>query len=101
MYCAVSQGAARRLTTQKKNVEVDSVGVAGKSGSNRSVKYFIQEVRELSQVGLHIGSIEINITNQIDRLEVLVVMVAKLYSILVLDQHHHGLAPFRNLLIQF
>ncbi|KAL6972700.1 5'-nucleotidase [Sarracenia purpurea var. burkii] len=38
---ASAAGAARRLTTQRKNLEVvESVGVAGKSDSNRSVKYF-------------------------------------------------------------
>lgn len=40
-----SQGAARRLTTQRKSIEVvESVGVAGKSGPNRTVKYFRLEV---------------------------------------------------------
>lgn len=43
----VSQGAARRSTSQQKNVEVDSVGVSKKSDFNRTVKYFIQEVRKL------------------------------------------------------
>lgn len=39
------QGAARRFTTQRKNLEVvESVGAAGKSDFNRSVKYFRQEV---------------------------------------------------------
>ena len=39
------QGAARRLGTQKKNVEVvESVGVAGKSDSNRTLRYFRLEV---------------------------------------------------------
>lgn len=41
-----SQGAARRLATQKNNIEeVESVGVSGKSDSNRKVKYFRLEVR--------------------------------------------------------
>ncbi|XP_059641894.1 uncharacterized protein LOC132283876 [Cornus florida] len=38
---ASAAGAARRLTTQKKDLEVvESVGVAGKSDSNQTVKYF-------------------------------------------------------------
>ncbi|KAK3013459.1 hypothetical protein RJ639_009767, partial [Escallonia herrerae] len=38
---ASAAGAARRLTTQRKSlVEVESVGVAGKSDNNRTVKYF-------------------------------------------------------------
>ena len=41
-----SQGAARRLTTQRKNVlEIESVGAAGKSDSNRVKKYFRMEVK--------------------------------------------------------
>lgn len=40
----VFQGAARRLNTQKKHVEIESVGVAGKSDSNRVKKYFRLEV---------------------------------------------------------
>ncbi|KAF7124062.1 hypothetical protein RHSIM_Rhsim12G0207400 [Rhododendron simsii] len=41
---ASAAGAARRLTTQRKNLEVvESVGAAGKSDFNRSVKYFQQE----------------------------------------------------------
>lgn len=40
------QGAARRLATQKKNIEVvESVGVAGKSDFKRTVKYFRAEVQ--------------------------------------------------------
>ncbi|KAL8113703.1 uncharacterized protein LOC141668172 [Apium graveolens] len=41
---ASAAGAARRSTSQQKNVEVDSVGVSKKSDSNRTVKYFIQEL---------------------------------------------------------
>lgn len=42
---ALSQGAARRLGTQKKNIEViESVGVSGKSDPNRKVRYFRLEV---------------------------------------------------------
>ncbi|KAK7381769.1 hypothetical protein VNO80_00316 [Phaseolus coccineus] len=38
---ASAAGAARRLTTQKKNLEiVESIGAAGKSDSNRVKKYF-------------------------------------------------------------
>ncbi|KAK2992935.1 hypothetical protein RJ640_008469 [Escallonia rubra] len=45
---ASAAGAARRLTTQRKSlVEVESVGVAGKSDNNRTVKYFRLEVRNL------------------------------------------------------
>lgn len=41
----IFQGAARRLTTQGKNlVEIESVGVAGKSDGNRVKKYFRLEV---------------------------------------------------------
>lgn len=41
-----SQGAARKLATQRKNIEVvESVGIAGKSDSDRKVKYFRLEVR--------------------------------------------------------
>ncbi|KAH7857204.1 hypothetical protein Vadar_010166 [Vaccinium darrowii] len=50
---ASAAGAARRLATQKKNLEVvESVGAAGKSDFNRSVKYFQQEFldRELDDV---------------------------------------------------
>lgn len=42
------QGAARRLITQRKTVEIESIGVAGKTDSKRPVnKYFRLEVREL------------------------------------------------------
>lgn len=42
---ASAAGAARRLTTQKKNVEVvESVGAAGKSDFKRTVKYFRAEM---------------------------------------------------------
>ncbi|KAK1359229.1 hypothetical protein POM88_043703 [Heracleum sosnowskyi] len=41
---ASAAGAARRSTSQQKNMEVDSVGVSKKSNSNRTVKYFIQEL---------------------------------------------------------
>lgn len=44
LFSCVFQGAARRLTTQKKNVEIESVGVAVKSDSNRVKKYFRLEV---------------------------------------------------------
>ncbi|KAL8138546.1 hypothetical protein V2J09_004547 [Rumex salicifolius] len=40
---ASAAGAARRLNTHKKNVEIESVGVAGKSGYERVKKYFRQE----------------------------------------------------------
>ncbi|XP_073302549.1 uncharacterized protein [Primulina huaijiensis] len=44
---ASAAGAARRLTTQKKNLEVvESVGAAGKSDSKRTVKYFQLEMHE-------------------------------------------------------
>ncbi|GMP35136.1 hypothetical protein CsSME_00007710 [Camellia sinensis var. sinensis] len=47
---ASAAGAARRLTTQRKNLEVvESVGVAGKSDSNRSVKYFRLEFLDKEQ----------------------------------------------------
>ncbi|CAJ1950930.1 unnamed protein product [Sphenostylis stenocarpa] len=40
-HLGVLQGAARRLTTQKKNLEiVESIGAAGKPDSNRVKKYF-------------------------------------------------------------
>lgn len=43
-----SQGAARKLATQRKNIEVvESVGIAGKSDPDRKVKYFRLEVRML------------------------------------------------------
>ncbi|XP_074302195.1 uncharacterized protein LOC141633666 [Silene latifolia] len=35
---ASAAGAARRVTTQKKNLEIESVGVAGKSNTDRGVK---------------------------------------------------------------
>nr|DAD44390.1 TPA_asm: hypothetical protein HUJ06_002620 [Nelumbo nucifera] len=42
---ASAAGAARRLNTQRKNVEIESVGVAGKPDSQRAVKkYFRLEV---------------------------------------------------------
>ncbi|KAL5176259.1 5'-nucleotidase SurE [Glycine soja] len=42
---ASAAGAARRLTTQKKNLEiVESIGAAGKADSNRVKKYFRLEV---------------------------------------------------------
>ncbi|XP_058005052.1 uncharacterized protein LOC110642301 isoform X2 [Hevea brasiliensis] len=37
---ASAAGAARRLTTQRKNVEIESVGASGKSDTNRVKKYF-------------------------------------------------------------
>ena len=41
----VAQGAARKLVTQRKNIEVvESVGIAGKSDPDRKVKYFRLEV---------------------------------------------------------
>ncbi|KAF6152251.1 hypothetical protein GIB67_005905 [Kingdonia uniflora] len=40
---ASAAGAARRINTHKKNVEVESVGVAGKNDSERVKKYFRQE----------------------------------------------------------
>ncbi|KAA8541657.1 hypothetical protein F0562_022809 [Nyssa sinensis] len=47
---ASAAGAARRLTTQRKSLEVvESVGVAGKSNSNHSVKYFRLEFMEKQQ----------------------------------------------------
>ncbi|XP_057978484.1 uncharacterized protein LOC131164939 [Malania oleifera] len=47
---ASAAGAARRLTTQRKNVEIESVGAAGKSDSNRAVKkYFRLEFVEKEQ----------------------------------------------------
>lgn len=47
---ASAAGAARRLTTQKKNLEVvESVGVAGKSESNRKLKYFRLEFLDKKQ----------------------------------------------------
>ncbi|KAM7471832.1 hypothetical protein LguiA_010015 [Lonicera macranthoides] len=46
---ASAAGAARRLTTQRKLVEVESVGVAGKSDSKRTVKYFRLEFQDKEQ----------------------------------------------------
>lgn len=47
---ASAAGAARRLTTQKKNLEVvESVGVAGKSDFNRVKKYFRLEFLDKDQ----------------------------------------------------
>lgn len=43
--CFIPQAAARRLSTQKKDIEVvESVGVSGKSDFKRTVKYFRAEV---------------------------------------------------------
>lgn len=43
-----AQGAARKLVTQRKNIEVvESVGIAGKADLDRKVKYFRLEVRIL------------------------------------------------------
>ena len=49
------QGAARRLATQKKNLEIiESVGAAGKPDSNRVKKYFRLEVnRREEKQNLH------------------------------------------------
>lgn len=50
---ASAAGAARRLTTQRKNVEiVESVGVAGKTDFNRVKKYFRLEFVDKEQEGL-------------------------------------------------
>ncbi|KAL3824462.1 hypothetical protein ACJIZ3_020491 [Penstemon smallii] len=47
---ASAAGAARRLTTQKKNLEVvESVGLAGKSDFKRTVKYFRLEMLDKEQ----------------------------------------------------
>ncbi|KAG6782112.1 uncharacterized protein [Populus alba] len=47
---ASAAGAARRLTTQRKNmVEIESVGAAGKSDSNRVKKYFRMEFLDKEQ----------------------------------------------------
>lgn len=44
--CLNPQGAARRLTTQKKDIEVvESVGASAKSDFKRTVKYFRAEVK--------------------------------------------------------
>lgn len=39
---ASAAGAARRVTTQKKNLEIESVGVAGKCSSDRAVKKYFR-----------------------------------------------------------
>ena len=44
--CIFSQGAARRLTTQRKNVEIESVG-AVKSDNNKVKKFFRMEVGKI------------------------------------------------------
>ncbi|KAK9281232.1 hypothetical protein L1049_004127 [Liquidambar formosana] len=47
---ASAAGAARRLTTQRKNVvEIESVGIAGKTDSNRVKKYFRLEFVDKEQ----------------------------------------------------
>ncbi|XP_019198800.1 PREDICTED: uncharacterized protein LOC109192561 [Ipomoea nil] len=47
---ASAAGAARRLTTQRKSIEVvESVGVAGKSDPKRTVKYFRLELLDKKQ----------------------------------------------------
>ncbi|PHT79300.1 hypothetical protein T459_17352, partial [Capsicum annuum] len=47
---ASAAGAARRLATQKNNIEeVESVGVAGKSDPNRKAKYFRLELLDKKQ----------------------------------------------------
>ncbi|KAI3977048.1 hypothetical protein MKX01_034027, partial [Papaver californicum] len=46
---ASAAGAARRLTTQRKNVEVESVGVAGKTDTQRVKRYFRLEFVEKEQ----------------------------------------------------
>ncbi|KAL7174638.1 hypothetical protein ACSBR2_033808 [Camellia fascicularis] len=47
---ASAAGAAQRMITQKKNIEiVESVGVAGKSDSNRTMKYFRLEFVDKEQ----------------------------------------------------
>lgn len=54
----LSQGAARRLTTQRKNmVEIESVGAAGKSDSNRVKKYFRMEVKKILTTDMLSGTI--------------------------------------------
>lgn len=43
--CKTLQAAARRLNSNRKNVEVESVGVAGKFSSQQTIKkYFRMEV---------------------------------------------------------
>lgn len=46
---ASAAGAARRVTTQKKNVEIESVGVSGKTDSKRVKKFFRLEFLEKEQ----------------------------------------------------
>ncbi|KAF3962395.1 hypothetical protein CMV_013086 [Castanea mollissima] len=46
---ASAAGAARRLNTQKKHVEIESVGIAGKSDSHRVKKYFRLEFLDKEQ----------------------------------------------------
>ncbi|XP_042507332.1 5'-nucleotidase SurE-like [Macadamia integrifolia] len=46
---ASAAGAARRIGTQRKNVEIESVGVAGKPDSQRVKKYFRLEFLEREQ----------------------------------------------------
>ncbi|XP_048234511.1 5'-nucleotidase SurE [Ricinus communis] len=46
---ASAAGAARRLTTQRKNVEIESVGAAVKSDTSRVKKYFRLEFLEKEQ----------------------------------------------------
>lgn len=46
---ASAAGAARRVTTQRKNVEIESVGVAGKPDNNRVKKYFRLEFVDKEQ----------------------------------------------------
>ncbi|CAN4086957.1 unnamed protein product [Withania somnifera] len=47
---ASAAGAARKLATQRKNIEVvESVGIAGKSGPDRKVKYFRLELLDKKQ----------------------------------------------------
>ncbi|XP_044497748.1 5'-nucleotidase SurE-like isoform X3 [Mangifera indica] len=46
---ASAAGAARRITTQKKNVEIESVGVAGKPDTNQVKKFFRLEFLDKEQ----------------------------------------------------
>ncbi|XP_050208774.1 uncharacterized protein LOC126659525 [Mercurialis annua] len=46
---ASAAGAACRVTTQRKNVEIGSVGAVGKSDPSRVKKYFIQEFLDKEQ----------------------------------------------------
>lgn len=60
---ASAAGAARRVSTHRKNVEIESVGVAAKSDYNRGVKkYFRLEFLEKEQEdvdeGLDISALE-------------------------------------------